>query len=104
VGDFHNALMEKKYSTHSWLGSFAGRLIQLWPSMHIGSAVQCAVMSIHYAVDLDPRQAAELFATANPTLEPKPVPTKRSAPAKESQTSRYRTMFGSRLTERAAAR
>jgi len=48
-------------STHAWLGSFAGRLLQLRPSMSIGSAVRYAVMSIHHAAGLDPRRAAELL-------------------------------------------
>lgn len=48
-------------STHAWLGSFAGRLLQLRPSMSIGSAVRYAVMSIHVAAGLDPRRAAELL-------------------------------------------
>lgn len=53
-------------STHAWLGSFAGRLLQLRPSMSVGSAVRYAVMSIHHAAALDPRRAAELLAMADP--------------------------------------
>lgn len=55
------AVRDTPPSTHAWLGSFAGRLLQLRPSMSIGSAVRYAVMSIHHAAGLDPRRAAELL-------------------------------------------
>jgi hypothetical protein len=55
------------HNTHSWLGSFAARLIQLRPWMSIGSAVTCAVSSIHHAANVDPFRAAEIFVALHPT-------------------------------------
>jgi hypothetical protein len=57
--------MVKEHCTHSWLGSFAARLIQLRPQTSIGSAVSCAVSSIHHAADMDPCLAAEIFVQMN---------------------------------------
>jgi hypothetical protein len=61
--------MVKGHCTHSWLGSFAVRLIQLRPKMSVGRAVSCAVASIHRAADIDPLRAAEIFAQMNPISE-----------------------------------
>jgi hypothetical protein len=84
--------MVKEHCTHSWLGSFAGRLIQLRPSMSIGSAVSYAVLSIHHAADIDPHRAAEIFAQANPVPEPS---TPQRAPRRvASPAARYRALFG----------
>jgi hypothetical protein len=54
------------HNTHAWLGSFAARLIQLRPWMSIGSAVTCAVSSIHHAANVDPFRAAEVFVQLHP--------------------------------------
>lgn len=83
--------MVKEHCTHSWLGSFAGRLIQLRPSMGIGSAVSYAVLSIHHAADIDPHRAAEIFVQANPM--PEPV-VQRAARQVDSPAARYRALFG----------
>jgi hypothetical protein len=60
--------MANSHCTHSWLGSFAGRLIQLRPRLSVGSAVTCAVSSFHHAADIDPHRAAEIFASAIPVV------------------------------------
>jgi len=86
--------MVNTHCTHSWLGSFAGRLIQLQPTMNIGSAVQYAVMSIHHASDLDPRRAAEIFVLANPTAAP--LRQRQAVRQTEAPAARYRTLFGHR--------
>jgi hypothetical protein len=63
LGGLRQSPMIKKYSTHSWIGSFAGRLMQLQPDLSVASAVRCAVESIHHSTGLDPHQAAEAFAS-----------------------------------------
>jgi hypothetical protein len=85
--------MVKKHSTHSWLGSFAGRLMQLRPDMSIGSAVRCAVENIHHATNRDPERAAEAFAHAKFSAEPTVQPG-----SAESHSARYRTLFDSGST------
>jgi hypothetical protein len=94
--------MVKKHCTHSWLGSFAGRLIQLRPSMSIGSAVSYAVSSIHHAADIDPHRAAEIFVLANPM--PEPVTQRRAARRVDSPAARYRALFGGLAAPTTAAR
>jgi len=84
--------MVNKSSSHHWLGSFAGRLMQLRPSMHVGTAVQHAVTSIHLAADLDPHQAAELLVSAITTSDA--AGTRRASGPVVTHASRYRTMFG----------
>jgi hypothetical protein len=81
--------MIDQHSTHSWLGSFAGRLIQLRPHISVGGAVTCAVSSIHYAADIDPRRAAELFVIANPVT--KTIRRARAAP-KDRSAAAYRVL------------
>ena len=82
--------MDSTHSTHSWVGSFAGRLLQLRPELGIGSAVNYAVHSIHHAADLDPQRAAEIFILANPPAEA----TRRSARPSEPPSAKYRALFG----------
>jgi hypothetical protein len=65
--------------THSWLGNFAGRLLQLRPDLSAVSAVHCAVENIHRSSDIDPQRAAELVVDAA-----------------EPQSTRYRDQFSSR--------
>ena len=84
--------MVKNHSTHSWLGGFTERLVQLRPTLNVATAVQYAVMSIHYAAELDPRRAAEIVLS-NPASEA--VKKRRAARARESQATRYQTLFGS---------
>jgi hypothetical protein len=67
------------HSTHSWIGGFAGRLLQIRPRMGVGSAVTCAVTCIHHASGIEPRRAAELFALAHP--EGSLFQTRRAVPA-----------------------
>jgi len=93
--------MVKEHSTHSWLGSFAGRLIQLRPHISIGSAVSYAVLSIHHAADQDPHRAAEILVQTNPTLEAG-APW-RPVPRLDSHSSRYRTLFGLPQTQPSAS-
>jgi hypothetical protein len=57
--------MQRPPSSHAWLASFAARLMQLLPKMSAGTAVRCAVASIHHAATTEPRRAAEIFAQAN---------------------------------------
>lgn len=95
------AAMVNTHCTHSWLGSFAGRLIQLRPAMNIGAAVQYAVMSIHHASDLDPLRAAELFVLANPPATP--IRARRAERQAEAPAARYRSLFGQRLSAFAAS-
>jgi len=83
--------MINKLSSHEWLGSFAGRLLQLRPSMHVGTAVQHAVTSIHLAADLDPHQAAELLASATTTSG---AAGARSTDLVATHASRYQALFG----------
>lgn len=73
--------------THSWIGSFAGRLMQLRPTMSLGAAVRYAVMSIHHAEQLDPVRAAELLVMADPVTTP--IAGRRVAGARESHVGRY---------------
>ena len=54
-------------SSHSWIARFAARLMQLRPQASIGSAVSCAVHSIHHAGGIDPRRAAEIFVLTHAT-------------------------------------
>ena len=77
------------HGTHSWLGGFAARLLQLRPHVSLQSAIQCAVVNFHHAADMAPQAAAELFVQANPIVG-------GSAPSRpaEPQAARYRTMFG----------
>ena len=84
--------MDQKYSSHSWIGSFAGRLLQLRPHMSVGSAVHCAVHSIHHATDLDPLRAAEIFVLANPL--PDQAKKRRAMAPAESASAKYRALFG----------
>jgi len=88
--------MENKHSSHQWLGRFAGRLLQLRPSMHVGMAVQQAVMSIHDAADLDPHRAAELLVLATPNAEA--VVERSAARPTVTHASRYQAMFGVQTT------
>jgi hypothetical protein len=88
--------MVKKHCTHSWLGSFAGRLMQLRPDMSIGSAVHCAVEHIHHATHRDPEQAAEAFVHARFAAET--AEKSDSAQTAESHSARYRTLFDSGST------
>jgi len=88
--------MVKNHSTHSWLGGFVERLLQLRPTLGIGSAVQYAVMSIHHAADLDPRRAAEIFVAANPASQA--IKQQRATRPKESPVARYRSLFGMQAT------
>jgi hypothetical protein len=89
--------MDKKYSSHAWIGSFAGRLLQLRPHMSVGSVVHCAVHSIHHAADLDPQRAAEIFVLANPL--PDPATKRRATAPAETASSKYRALFGFRTGE-----
>jgi hypothetical protein len=87
--------MVKNHSTHTWIGSFAERLVQLRPVLGIGSAVQYAVMSIHYAADIDPRRAAEIFVISNPMSDS--IKQRRAEPPPAvSPAARYRNLFGAR--------
>jgi len=53
-------------STHSWLGRFCVRLMQLCPDTNVAHAVQHAVATFPYASDLEPERAAEVFAQRHP--------------------------------------
>ena len=86
--------MVRNHSTHSWIGSFAARLIQLRPRTSIGAAVQSAVGSYHHASDLEPARAAEIFAEANAMVEAIGRQSAARARAVASSSSRYRTRFG----------
>jgi hypothetical protein len=85
---------EQRHDTHLWLGSFAGRLLQLHPSMSVGSAVRCAVLSIHHAAALEPRRAAELLLMTTPV--PAPVARPNKAARRQVRVSRLQSLFGHR--------
>jgi hypothetical protein len=85
--------MVKEHSTHSWLGTFAMRLIQLRPRLSIGYAVTCAVSSIHCASEIDPRRAAEIYLQANPI--PKQAASRRATRRVSAPASGYRAFVGS---------
>jgi hypothetical protein len=91
--------LETMPSSHAWIGRFAAHLMQLRPSMKLGSAVQYAVMSIHHAADLDPQRAAELLALASAT--PEPVGDRYSARRIERHTARYQALFAARTSRTA---
>ena len=86
-------------SSHAWIGSFAAHLMQLRPSMKLGSAVQYAVMSIHHAANLDPHRAAELLALAS--LNAKPVGERHGARPVERHAAKYQALFATRTSGRA---
>ena len=88
--------MVKKYSTHSWLGSFAGRLMQLQPHMSISCAVRCAVESIHHSIGLDPHEAAETFARTGSITQQVAQRQLLRAPASD-HSARYQERFGAAL-------
>jgi len=88
--------MVNKHTSHHWLGSFAGRLMQLRPSMHVGTAVQHAVTSIHLAADLDPHRAAELLVLASTTSDAAGV--RNFAGLAVAPAARYQTMFGTHVS------
>ena len=88
--------MVNTHTSHDWLGSFAGRLMQLRPSMHVGTAVQHAVLSIHLAADLDPRRAAELLVSAS--TAPDAVGDRNAAGPVVAPASRYQAMFGAQAS------
>ena len=86
--------MDNNHSTHSWVGSFAARLMQLRPHLGVGAAVNYAVLSIHHAADIDPHRAAEIFVLANPMNTPGQK-SHASRPA-EPPSAKYRALFGLR--------
>jgi hypothetical protein len=89
---FDNFVMAPEQSTHTWLGAFAARLLQLRPGFDASSAIRCAVENIHDLTELDPRCAAEQFAHANAwTLTAAQEP--EAPQAGEPQSSRYRRLF-----------
>jgi hypothetical protein len=85
--------MVNKHSTHSWLGSFAGRLMQLRPDLTLGSAVHCAVEHMHRATDLDPQSAAEEYARLS--LTARSIAQRRASAQRANASGRYRDLFGS---------
>jgi hypothetical protein len=84
--------MVKTHSTHSWLGSFAGRLMQLRPDLTLGSAVQCAVEHLHRATELDPQSAAEEYAQLS--LNARSIAHRRAVAQRAAASARYRDLFG----------
>jgi hypothetical protein len=95
---FDNGPMVQTHCTHSWLGSFAARLLQLRPGMSLGSAVHCAVQNIHKSSDLDPTKAAEVCAHNDfSSNAPSAVDTA------EAQSKRYRELFSAVLSESTVA-
>lgn len=91
--------MDNPHTTHSWVGSFAGRLLQLRPELGIGSAVNYAVHSIHHAADLDPQRAAEIFILANPLTDAERA--RRAERPSEPPSAKYRALFGHRAAQTA---
>jgi hypothetical protein len=65
-------------STHSWLGRFCVRLMQLRPDTHVVHAVQDAVATFPYASSLEPEDAAEVFAQRHPADHV--IPARRPSP------------------------
>jgi len=55
-------------ATHSWIGHFAGRLMQLQPTLSAVNAVCLAVERHNEARALAPREAADTFASDQASL------------------------------------
>jgi len=53
-------------STHTWLGQFAARLMELRPETTLVQAVQCAVANFPFAEHLEPEKAAAMIAAVRP--------------------------------------
>jgi hypothetical protein len=92
--------MIEKHCTHSWLGAFAGRLLQLRPGMGLGSAVAFAVENIHRSGSLDPMKAAEICAH-NDFYSNIAGATRGAASSTETHSMRYREQFTATLFESA---
>ena len=75
-------------SSHTWLGKFASRLLELRPRASAVSAMRCAVSTFHDAGDLDPRKAADSYAAAYLRMK-----TMRAAVKADPPSSRYEAMF-----------
>jgi len=75
-------------SSHTWLGKFASRLLELRPRASAVSAMRCAVSTFHDAGDLDPRQAADSYAAAYLRMK-----AMRAAVKEDRPSSRYEAMF-----------
>ena len=66
--------------SHTWIGEFAARLIQLRPQTSIAAAVATAVRCIHDARAIHPHRAVEIFLlVAAPTYAPRPPKKPRLA-------------------------
>jgi hypothetical protein len=98
---FDNVPMIQKHCTHSWLGAFAARLLQLRPGMSLGSAVHCAVQNIHQSAGLDPTKAAEICAHND--FFSNAADARGSVDSVEAQSKRYRELFAAVLSESTVA-
>jgi len=80
-----------RYTSHSWLGAFAARLLELHPQTKIGTAIRAAVRTYHDAIGFDPRVAAEHFLVGGSM----PCSVKNRDPeiGTSSPASRYESMF-----------
>ena len=52
----------KSATSHTWIGGFAVRLMQLKPGLHAGPAIHLAVQNHEAAHRMQPQMAAEEFA------------------------------------------
>jgi hypothetical protein len=75
-------------SSHTWLGMFAIRLLELRPSASVVSSIRCAVLRFHVAGDLDPRKAADSYAAAYLRVK-----ATRAALEEDPASSRYKAIF-----------
>ena len=85
--------MDSQPSTHLWISTFAGRLMQLQPGLSMASAINCAVENFHRRHDFEPSNAAERSARAKWTRMP--VASSKEIPGPQQPPSvRYQDMFG----------
>jgi hypothetical protein len=81
----------ERMSSHAWIALFAGRLLQLRPTMGRGYAVRCAVANYHHASEQDPAVSAEAFARGALSAANDADPGLRYTPP---ASTRYRDAFG----------
>jgi len=74
-------------SSHTWLGMFANRLLELRPTASVASSMRCAVSTFHDSCKLDPRKAADNYASTRGNT--RQVPAKRE-PASLRYEARFR--------------
>jgi hypothetical protein len=85
--------MNSQPSTHLWISTFAGRLMQLQPGLSMASAINCAVENFHRRHEFEPGVAAERSARAKWTRMPIGDAQEAHGP-RQPPSARYQDMFG----------